>query len=679
MSASPVPIPTVINGVSLYAKTGEPKSRYSSEERLQIMGATEADRDAFIELFCPGRPHYAATRRDSPDPRAWITPPGGLEPDEVIRHLIGNVTPEIYPRWIAPHSWEVTHWIGLDIDFRGDRKDFRQRWSKALRALRVLGIHRNDILESTTPSGGVHLRFFLNTKVRIADIPETFARVGITETSGQIEIFPKRNKGMRLPFGYIPGSEHDPSRWVDFIRKYGRGEIRRVSWRECQFRALDHESKAAAIGLPPGTTPPVAKQSPPPQRSMAAARRPVMLGIPKRFKKQGLAGSPAHARRYAELLERPVESQADVDELRSLGIQIAGTRHEATKRLAWNFVVVKRLSVEQATGMLTEWVYRTGRTTSNDVQEDNRRGTRHVAQEIARVVEWTASHHYSATTWDRSCFTKAEVDFVRGRLGARADDPILVSVALNFLRYSKLNGTQTAEGWVAMVAVNGVIRRWSGCDGMKYLAHMNAMTDCGLVRMTREKIQSTNGTGRPRTYLICVLPRLASGAALNHEEALLYAMSDPDPKPSDDTAASRSEVRSNTYRGSISPTPGGKTKWNFMEARQGENEVKPTTGPDGSQVDDTIKRDHFKRLEAEAMKGFDGKGFAHARGKQNQHVPFGQMIERGPPQSDFTSVRYEEEQTRFLEPDQPKEERSFWHSIGPPDHCPLDLKEGDSS
>ena len=227
---SAISIQPAINGVSLLTRAGKPKSRYSAGERLQILGATQADLNATIKLFCPNGPLYAATRRNSDDPRDWTTPRGRLPDSEVLRHLTGNLTTGINPRWVAPHSWEATRWIGIDVDFREDRDDFKRRCDFVIQALGKLGVPNEAILKSLTPSGGRHYRFFTTKKVRVTDIPPVMAMVGLHESSGQIEIFPKLNKGMRLPFGYIPGREHNPRQWLRFIRAYRRGKFPRMNW-----------------------------------------------------------------------------------------------------------------------------------------------------------------------------------------------------------------------------------------------------------------------------------------------------------------------------------------------------------------------------------------------------------------------------------------------------------------
>lgn len=243
--------PHAINGVSLLTRSGKFKSRYSSSERLQILGATQADLNATIRLFCPGRPLYAATRGKNDDPHDWTTPRGRLPESEVLRHLTGNLTPEINPRWVAPHSWEVTRWVGIDVDFRGDRDDFKRRCKFVIEALRKLGVPSEAILKSLTPSGGRHYRFFTTRNVRVTDIPPVMAMVGLHESSGQIEIFPKLNKGMRLPFGFIPGREHDPGKWLRFIRAYQRS-VRTGPHRQCTGLRIENPfSTGAASELSP--------------------------------------------------------------------------------------------------------------------------------------------------------------------------------------------------------------------------------------------------------------------------------------------------------------------------------------------------------------------------------------------------------------------------------------------
>lgn len=666
------PSPTSINGVSLLTRTGEPKSRYSPEERLQILGATDEDLDAFVELFCPDGPGYAITKAGSGDPRNWTTPQGRLNRDLILHHLVGNLTPNIPPKWVAPRSWEVTRWVGLDVDFRRDRLDFQQRCGRALQALRELGVSRAAILESETPSGGRHYRFFLTRKVQVADIPGVFAMVGIKEVAGQIEIFPKMKKGMRLPFGFIPGKVHDPSRFVNFIRAFRRGEIWRVDWYDCLRRACDIQAAAyrrAQESAP--TQAPLKSESAQSKTVQRAPNKPFIMGVPKHLKKLGFTHSPQHVSRYVTLLSQSFSSQEEANELWTLGILEKGTRTEVTKRLAWHLLVVRRHSVEDATTILTEWVYRTGKTTSHDVEEDNARGTRKVAEETARIVQWTAAHRQPATIQDRNLISREEVESVVQMLGDRATDKALVLVALNFLRFVKLKGTESSEGWTAMVAVLGVIRRWPGCDGMRYKPLIDALRDSGIIRMTREKKQSPDGKGRPRTYLMTVPPRLRAGASMSVEEALQYALERARSKRVNESTTGRDVVESNRYRGIISPLPGETEKSRTMEAAQAKSRQddmlrhKTVSGEEDREA-------RFLRLIASTVERLEAK--ERDKFKVN-HPPIGHLVVRQRRSHDVPAVRCREELEKPKAPDPPFEDRSPGNSHGPPDHSPRTTKK----
>lgn len=202
----------LLNGVSLVTKAGQPKSRFSDEEKLQICGATQQDLREFIELFAPRLPFYAVTRSKSHDPRDWTTPRGRLTERVVLEHLLGGAIPGRSPRWVAPRSWETACWVGLDVDYRGDQGDFKNRCGQIRKALRILRIPKKGILTQATPSGGRHYRFFLTRHVRVQDISYVLGLIGIHHQPGKIEIFPSKTQGMRLPFGAMPNRQAAPQR-----------------------------------------------------------------------------------------------------------------------------------------------------------------------------------------------------------------------------------------------------------------------------------------------------------------------------------------------------------------------------------------------------------------------------------------------------------------------------------
>lgn len=548
--------PKSINGVSLLTQTGKPKSRYSDTDRLRILGATQGDLNATIRLFCPGRPLYAATHRQSDDPRSWTTPRGRLSDSDVLRHLTGNLTPGLNPRWVAPHSWEATRWVGIDVDFRGDRKDFHHRCRKVLQALAQLGIPNTAILKNLTPSGGRHYRFFTTRRIRVSDIPQVLGLVGLHESPGQIELFPKRNKGMRLPFGYIPERIHDPRQWLRFIRAFRRGTFPKVNWIECLNRASEFARNDAVSKGGSKCWNDATPTNPASEVQSRRTTRVSTLGVPNARKmRDERLGSNARDR-YRELVSRPVSGPGEATELWNLGICEVGTRVEATKRMAWHLLFARNLSAQGTADLLVDWVYTTGHETSADVQNDQLRATRKVEEQTRQIVHWMACNHIATPVAreDLSRFSPDELVAIRQKLGEGVADATLVSAALSILRFAKLHGAPQLQGWLAQIAVNGVIRKWPGCGGMKYKPILEALTKCGLIAMAREKRQSANGTGRPRTYLIQVQPELRTGASLSHEEAVKEIEELVEGRPIGQIPASSSERVLNTYKRSIPQT-----------------------------------------------------------------------------------------------------------------------------
>lgn len=540
-----------INGISVLTRSGKLKSRYSKLERLRIIGGTPEDLKDFIELFCPDRPLYAKTRGKSDDPRDWSTPRGRLTEDEVIKHLTGNLIPGIIPRWIAPRSWEVTKWVGIDVDFRGDRADFVKRCKLVLESLEKAGITNKHILKSITPSGGRHYRFFLDRKVRTWEIENVLNRIGLYESAGQIEIFPRKTKGMRLPFGYVPGQTHDPKQWQNFIRKYRTGRVPKVIWRDFLQRteeiAQSNESTASHSGIEP--------KHQPVARLKSRRVNSCSFGVPK--SKQLSSDNYNDKIRYQDLLSRPFGHVSDAKELWNLGIQTPGTRTEATKRMAWHFIHAKSFQPEQAIKLLVDWGYETGKETSKDVQQDLTNGTRCVENQTKSIVEWmvllgNASEVYSK---DLTLISIREIQAICETLEDEIQNDRLVASALRFLRFAKLHGNDCEDGWEVQIAINGVVRKWPECRGSNYYKPIiDSLIEKGLIVRTREKRQTGNGTGRPRTYKIHVAPSLRSEANLTHDEAIEYINQKVVSQAAADQSASTVYTESDTYRMFKHPT-----------------------------------------------------------------------------------------------------------------------------
>lgn len=515
-----------INGVRLFTKQGIARSRYSDEERLQILGGTWDEIDAFTDALCPDEPLFAATRGHSENPRDWRTPKGRLRDRDVLCHLLADRLPGKFPYWVAPRSWEVTRVVAIDVDFRGNLPDFKRRCRQVERGLRRLGVPSNLRLDTSTPSGGKHYRFFLRSKILVRTIPHVMAMVGLEEASGRIEIFPSMSKGLRLPFGHTPGCPRDPNAWRRFAQQCLANTLRRVSWRRCVRRAQNYaQRQMEAIPHPERPSgPPVRNQQD--ARSLTGRRQPHDLapGLSIVPGEQGVA-----SQRYLELLSRPLKSRQEAQELWSYGILAPGTRVAATKVLAWHLIRACGMNVEEASSRLANWVLQTGKLTSCTVKNDLANRSNQVERQTKSIVAWVASRERSERPElpeSRSHLSRTEVDQVLKCVESLPFNERLdhVTFALSFLRYSKLHGVASAEGWGAMVAVDGVMKRWPNCrSSNKYRRKLDFFQDCGLIEQTREKLQTPNGAGRPRTYLIRIAPIKHAEATWCMEFALAYA------------------------------------------------------------------------------------------------------------------------------------------------------------
>lgn len=520
-----------INGVSVNNKAGKLKSNYTNDQRLQMLGATSEQLQAFIELFCPDRPHYAITRAKSTNPRDWTTPKGRVSETEILNHLLGDLVPGKNPRWVAPRSWDFTRWVGVDVDLRNeDYTDFQHRCKQVRRALKRLGVCNKHLLVSNTPSGGKHYRFFLTHKIRVWEIENIFRNVGIEECSGRFELFPRIKKGMRLPFGYLPGKDSQRKAWLKFICRYQNGEVPLVDWRICAAKSERHlELHGPRVTSSPQAT--IASPARPVVQKNRSLRKPAptIFGVPKSKQLQTSAALTTDQDEYIRLLSKSPSdfTAADARRIWELGILVPGTRVDATKKMAWHLCYRNRLAPKDALRLLVDWVYQSGAQTSQEVQQDLAERTRKVEQQTRKIVAWMVEHPPTqhTKTENHSLFHEAEVDQVSKCL--QFADPQsreeLLEFALNFLRYAKLHGEATSEGWEASITAAKVMRKWPGSGGSKYKQKRDLLEKLGLIEVTRKEWKTRHGGGRARTYLMKIPPTLCAGASLTTVEALQYA------------------------------------------------------------------------------------------------------------------------------------------------------------
>lgn len=514
--------PSEINGVPLYTKSGTQRQRYSVAERLKIAGATEHHLETYIKWFCPYAPPFAITKSGSDDPRAWVTANGKLCSKHVVRHLLGDAIPGIEPKWVAPWGAMYTRWIGLDIDFRGDQEDFQRRVAVAEQAMATLGYPKSGPLWSPTPSGGLHVRGFLAKTMFTHQVEILFDNLGITHTSGQIEVFPREDRGLRLAFGKIPGQPFDASAWVRFSDKLSRkGGVCRLD----PYEMLRQSESQLALRL---------EREMRREESSPALTAPVALATPED------AVLPLH-RPTEELAEHPpatpekITCPADAEAMYKRGIWRPGMRVDATKQLAWHFLKAQGKSIEETIELLTRWCYDTGRTTSVDVQQDLANGTNNVAEQVAAIVRSIASFPTTGRVRPLVGVYREEVERIVLRLKTSSEFERDIAFACRMLQFAKGygekgRGERGETHWVARISVRGIMRTWPGCSGMRYLPPLRALVKFGVLTLLEEKLQTSNKTGRPRTWGIVIPPFMDTNAKkrgelpMDIEEAVACAL-----------------------------------------------------------------------------------------------------------------------------------------------------------
>ena len=509
--------PREINGVPLYTRSGKMRERFGEQDRLRMLGGFETELETFMRVFAPRRSPYIYRRKGG----SWYTVHHALGRDEVVKHLLANRLPGTTPVWVGARAWKRTLHAAIDVDFRGDREDFERRCKLAERVLLRLGISRRRMLVCPTPSGGRHYHIFFRRPVFTDQLPVLFEMAGLPLAAGQFEVFPSETKGIRLPFGFIPGKVHDCMAWVRFIRAYDRREFPRVSWDRMVKRATNSMQRKAAAASPPKASSRFA-----PQAILGVQSRPVLLGSPKHL--QGPTGSRQlrstvpRSKRTPVPMVRSAFSRADIEKAWEQGIVKSGTRVLLTKAIAWHLIFVERLPSSAVSRMLVEWAYRTGRTTSKDVQLDLMSGTRKVEHQIHQIVQWYGAQRTANGSQPRRLFAKQELEHIIKVVGALPDaiQPIRARFILDFLNFAKKMGSKSEKGYECKPSVDGVIKKWENCrSAANYKPHLDWALEAGLLVLVKEKSQRAH---RPRTYAVIVPSVSYEGWALGYQEALDY-------------------------------------------------------------------------------------------------------------------------------------------------------------
>lgn len=531
----------VINGVPVLTRGGTPKTRYSPAEQARILGGTPADLAAFADLFAPRRTDYSLTRPRSGNPRDWTAGRGRLSDGRIVRHLLGARLPGRPPQWVAVRAWDWTRFVVIDVDLRGDRADFDRRCAEVEAALDRLGVPPESRLVTATPSGGRHYFFFPNGRIRTAEITPTLALVGIAASKGRYEVFPSTSHAIRLPFGHMPGRPHDPDAWIRFVRSPPPG----VNWEECKRRAAEY-ARASRRSVP---APASGHRSAPAKsrQGLRSASHNRAIGLPKQARDK--------LRRYRELLGRPIGSPAEAEELWRLGILEPGTRHEALLRVAWHFVFVRGADEDEAAEAVTDWAYRTGATTSEDVRRDLARGTRRVEADVREMVRFFVRRRDEQGTFTRPRLAPTEVAHLAAAVAPLPprDRRLHGRFLLEFLNFAKSKGREVPGGWECRIAAAGVMRTWPGCSGRRYKRYLDRAREVGVIELTREKWRSADRTGRPRTFRIAVPATAAADRTLTRDDAWALFERACLNAPSRRWAAGDTGNKSDTYRVGLPP------------------------------------------------------------------------------------------------------------------------------
>ncbi len=218
-------------------------------------------------------------------------------------------------------------------------------------------------------------------------------------------------------------------------------------------------------------------------------------------------------------------NRRDVETLWRQGITRPGMRVETTKQIAWHLIFKRRMPEQEAADELVRWVYDTGKETSADVMVDLRNDTRKVEDQTREIVAWMAMQLRESGAAVVGRFSVQELDAILGFVmqlppSLRA---CRARFAIDFLNFAKRCGKRVGEGWECRPAVRGVIRKWDGCSGTRYKAHLDWAREVGLISMTREKWQARNGRGRARTYVIHVPSSDFPSRTLSYSNAIEYA------------------------------------------------------------------------------------------------------------------------------------------------------------
>jgi hypothetical protein len=401
------------------------------------------------------------------------------------------------------------------------------------------------MLIQPTPSGGRHYFVFFSNPYALASLHGLLEAAGLKHLPGEIEFFPSRTNGLRLPFGYMPGRPHDPRAWIQFIDDYRNERIERFNLNDLRRQLIRNQSSEdrhlASLAVD--------------EKLTEFNRRPSVMGMPKAHQAEGktypgcnsrdrstalLPGGsaqpgtiswpkiePSKLDQFRRLIDSGPHSIKDADQLLDLGICLPGTRNQVLNHLAAHLIWVRKLSCEQATEKLTAWTL-DPRHHSFDVQSDLAGKTNCNRPQIQRMCKWYDSHRKLSISNPKGPFALEEMASLWTSLKPvpRMQLSDLTDFLLRFLDFAKLYGRPTSDqkGWAAAPAVRQIIRRWPNCHHMNYKNLIELAISIGVLKITKGSWHPKGRPGRARTYSLAVPVVAAEECSFSLEQAKAWLL-----------------------------------------------------------------------------------------------------------------------------------------------------------
>ncbi|MGC4004060.1 MAG: hypothetical protein QM811_13445 [Pirellulales bacterium] len=475
------------------------KHRLTYEDKLLLLDPdaptklTDFRVQKLYRLFCCRKSDGICTRT-SGGPRDWTKKRGLIAKEDLVRHLLRDISPHHRPVWYGVRSFPTSCYVAIDVDADrtisspgNGKESFRARCEileSALRRMNVDPTDKRSVMIERTPSGGRHYYLFFNARYYLDDLQKLFEKAGLRFQKGEFEFFPSESQGLRLPFGHLPDEVRSPREWIRFAEAFRRRQIKRHfpgDLEEALLRSRTSQSKPREI------------------ETAKTAKHAALLRGEK-------PASPRRSRYHATDCPRSKEcaklTAENIQQLWQDGITHQGTRLEVLKALAANRVFVRGMSSQDAAAELIVWAM-TPRHRSQDIQQDLRNGTQRVANQIIAMCRWYASRRSTAIPPVR--YETTVLDHIRTALqnAPKESRQGLAVFILHFWSFALKHGERDEQGgWVCQPAVKEVIRKWPGCSHMRYKPYLELAINLGIITKIKGAWHNHIGKGRATTYRI---------------------------------------------------------------------------------------------------------------------------------------------------------------------------------